>query len=725
VELSDPQIRILSAFRDVEPYVHSVCVAADADPSALGFLPRTVYVDAAEQERLLIATIVKDGNREYAGHLFFGFVFPYARIFQSFVLPEFRLRGVGRKLVEALISRAEKLQFLSVRASVAEDLGANGFWEQLGFNLIRTKTGKGKNKRPINIRIRELATPSLLELMGSPSVLQTTDLTFIDRFSGPSPIYAIDLNVLFDVTKKRPRAADAGRVIWAGFNNLVRLAVTEEFILELRRTSVPAPTDPILALAANLPILSAPRTAQLQATIATLATLIFPDRNRTDALSQQDQSDLAHLAIAIYNKVAGFITGEKAILRSRERLRSDFALDVVSVSEFAGMVESPEIGEPSDVKVTSCGAVISAKDAEQPEDADIRSLLSIVQPAANLATEALGTEPGIAKRRVLVFCDAQAVALGCWEVATALRPQTQAFVFADEDHGAVESAIDFLLDRIGQESLHGISTLTHLRLPSGHVATTRLALGHGYTPVASNSRGSGEFRKLSIGRTINVSTWDVFIKQVKEVFGLGFPKTMPEYSYSGQVINLTNSADLTLTIPLIKLENLLSPVLFLLPGRPGALVPIRRRYVDELLGGCPQLSFLQPPEARLLHERVYFSSSRNQKILTEGTPILFYESAHDGGRASVIALARIVRTERVLKDAVNPKHTRRGVFDTKNLQSLTKTSTLAATTFDNIFRFRDPVPLNRLRQIGCRNFRTAQPISHEKLLIIVQEGIAL
>lgn len=153
-------------------------------------------------------------------------------------------------------------------------------------------------------------------------------------------------------------------------------------------------------------------------------------------------------------------------------------------------------------------------------------------------------------------------------------------------------------------------------------------------------------------------------------------------------------------------------------------MPIRRRYVDDLLGGCPQLSFLRPPEARLLHERVYFSSPRNADTLSEGTPILFYESGHDGGRASVIAAARAVRSERVSKNAITARHTRRGVFEQKNLQQLTKTPTLAATTFDNVLQFTNPVPLHRLRQIGCSNFITARQISHEKLSLIIKEGIS-
>src|SRR5258708_36463781 len=112
----------------------------------------------------------------------------------------------------------------------------------------------------------------------------------------------------------------------------------------------------------------------------------------------------------------------------------------------------------------------------------------------------------------------------------------------------------------------------------------------------------------------------------------------------------------------------------------------------------PSTLLLATPEARLSHERVYYSSSSKANTLSEGIPILFYESGHDGGRASVIAAARAVRSERVSKNAITPRHTRRGVFEQKNLQKLTKNTKLAATKFDNVLQFRNTVPLHHLRQ---------------------------
>ena len=105
------------------------------------------------------------------------------------------------------------------------------------------------------------------------------------------------------------------------YRPLVRVAVSEEFVQELRRTSIPNTADPLLALALELPRLSPPCKTVQDKIVEELATLVFPHRGEHSALTIQDCSDLVHLATAIHHKAAGFVTGEKSILRARENLR--------------------------------------------------------------------------------------------------------------------------------------------------------------------------------------------------------------------------------------------------------------------------------------------------------------------------------------------------------------------------------------------------------------------
>ena len=135
----DTVIRILSAQSEVAFFVPDVQSHADTDKDALGFLPASVYEEAAQSQNLLVAVASRGDLNIYAGHLLFGGKFPRAKIYQTFVLPEFRRRKVGRALVDKLVSITEASNYLSLSAKVAADLPANGFYEAMGFEVVAVR----------------------------------------------------------------------------------------------------------------------------------------------------------------------------------------------------------------------------------------------------------------------------------------------------------------------------------------------------------------------------------------------------------------------------------------------------------------------------------------------------------------------------------------------------------------------------------------------------------
>jgi hypothetical protein len=207
---------------------------------------------------------------------------------------------------------------------------------------------------------------------------------------------------------------------------------------------------------------------------------------------------------------------------------------------------------------------------------------------------------------------------------------------------------------------------------------------------------------------------------------LELPDAIPPFRSVDQTIAVKGPTGHVVDLPLLELETLLSPTLFLLPARAGAIVPIRRVYAADLIGGGKQLSLLAGPEAVLLRERVYFSHPRTAGVLRKGTPVLFYESARKGGSASATAVARIIRVEMVSKDSANHELFRRGVLNRHTLKNISLTDTVVATTIDNIMTFSDPVPLQRLRALGAidgANLVTARSLRADQLVQIVEEGM--
>jgi len=724
--LSNSDVEILCSPDDVAPFVGRVCEASDKAKNALGFLPKQVYEDSADQGKLLVAVLSEGTRQTYAGHLLFGGAFPHARIFQVFTLPECRGHGIGRRLVEAAVRRAEGFGFMSLVARVADDLDANMFWQHMGFEVVRTKQGGRSSGREINVRVRELDTPRLFPVREAGAEPGAQDLKLASRLRNVSPVYVLDVNVLFDLVKRRQHANEVERIVRASFNNLIRLAVTEEFVRELERTSRPSPTDPILEFAAGLPCLAAPPGQELNEIQAVLGAMIFPAALPGGRLREQDQSDLVHLATAVHCGASGFVTSEKAILRARPALLSKYSLDVIGVGELADAVDFMDSGEPHEVRAISSGRALEGRPMRDDEAPQVRTFLGRMRCPVPLIEDAISVDLARSRRRMVVACEGSLVGFGSWDLPSSVRPQIQAFLCVDEDHGALALAGDFLLESMSRESVPDCPLLLSLRLLPGHVTTRRIATSHGFRPSANEPSNTTNLQKIAIGKAVTAESWSAVREELRRRTGLGLPSTVPRFESNDQLIRIVSPGGQSIAVTVEELETLLSPAIFFLPGRDGAIVPIRRVYAADLLGGAKQLSLLMAPEAVLLRERIYFSNPRTAGVLKNGTPILFYESAHKGGSGSVIAAARVIRAEHVSKEGANRELLRRGVLDRKMLGDICLAKKVVAATIDNIMLLKNQVKFGRLRQLGAidgANLITSRTLSANLLIQIVEEGM--
>jgi GNAT superfamily N-acetyltransferase/predicted nucleic acid-binding protein len=713
--------------RDVAQFVDLVTKRADQEREALGFLPRRVYQQAAAQEKLLVAIGSEDGAEAYAGHLIFGGVFPSARIFQLFVEPRFRRQGVGRRLVQALIRKTQVAYYLSLTAKVANDLeDANAFWERMQFSLVRTTAGGISRGRSINIRVRILETPNLISLIKSPAPRKEADLQLVERLSTRAPLYVLDLNVLFDVVRRRARATQAALVIGAGLANAIRLAVTEELIEELQRSSGQSESDPILELAMQLRPLPRPASEELDKICSALAAVVFPDKAVKGSLSVQDHSDIMHLAAAIHHRADGFVTSEKAILEARNRLQINYGIDVIGVGELAETVEPRRKQSLSDVRAELGGYEICSVEVNDHQREIADQFLDDMFVPPQLRIDALSAGSlGAERRRVLVISNQEQLAFASWDVPSGPQSVVKIFICVDEYHTSAETLAHHLLDRICSEVSGRSPALVHLRELPGHSITRRVAIAQGFRPTNRQIGTGASLQKVCVGRPVDKTNWGTVRLQIQGLTGVKLPRQMPELDHSQHTVRVENPSGTIGRLTVQDLESLLSPVLFLFPQRSGVIVPIRRVFADPLFGASSQLSFLASPEAFLLRERVYFSHPRTKSILVEGAPLLFYESGRGRGKSSIIAAARIVRSSLIFKTEISPSVQRRGVVEKDTLSRLSKSERAVATTFDNIMIFKNPVSIQRLREIGCvdrTNLVTAQHVSHRCLARILSEG---
>lgn len=112
---------------------------ADAHKRELGFLRRPALLEAIQRGELLVAQ---------NGFAIVGFIeYRHRRdhqttLYNVVVHPDYRRRGIGRQLVLALEKEAIQREKSQVVLKCPEDLPANDFYEQTGYERIHVEPGK-------------------------------------------------------------------------------------------------------------------------------------------------------------------------------------------------------------------------------------------------------------------------------------------------------------------------------------------------------------------------------------------------------------------------------------------------------------------------------------------------------------------------------------------------------------------------------------------------------
>ena len=723
-------IKILTSTADVEVFVDEVVRQADAHRSSLGFLAESAYWRSALQEKLHVAVDDVEGQLTYCGHIMFGGSNLQGRIIQVFVDPRARGKGVGNQLVESAIRKCARRGFLSVSARVAADLvDANKFWSKMGFTVIRQVDGGKTTGRTINFRARDVEVPSLLDFMRVRTSPKRACLGIgVDQMPR-GPVYAFDLNVIFDVTKGRSKADQAGAIFQMAFDNYIRLTITREFLSELERSSRGSEDDQILLLSRKLPILTPrPNGEGAQQQLKDLAKIVFPNQARDGKLSVQDKSDIKHLATAIHHGVSGFITGEKAILRAGEELWQQYRLEVIAPHEFlsAQSVENSASIFCGDVIWSQGKDALSIGQMDSVEAVVLKGFLEKLQVPRSEIEKTIGRAGGAgAAKGCVVWQSSEIVALGSWGAGPNVSGVLPLHVFADDVHGSADLAVDHVLETAATDLSANSTVVITMSDIRGQVRRREVAFRHGFRATSSAMVSGSAFQKIAIGRPVTGSNWKDVQKRVQKISGVALPKVMPTFAQADECVEVMTPSGEAALIDTKDLETLMSPVLFLFQSRRGAILPIWKVYADELLGTSDQLTFLEYKEARLRRAKTYFCTSRAASVLAPGTPLLFYESGRAKGRSAAIAVGRVLASEICNKSALPDETLRGGVLDEAAVGTLTRSDEVLVVSFDNVMRLPVPVPFKRLKELGCAdgsNIVTARAIPAEYIGKVVDES---
>lgn len=711
-------VRILERHREVAAFLPDVVAAADSDKNALGFFPAPVIAEFARKEQLLVAVTAMSSGATYAGHLLYDARLPRATVLQMFVANSFRQRGIATAMLQRLKEHLTERTFASVYASVAEDLiQANAFWQQQGFYVQRIRSGGRTRRRTILVRCHELESPQLFAKSG---ISAANPLGLNVDLEVQKSIYLLDLNVLFDLGPRRERNEATLDLFRAERHGACQLALSTELRDELVRTAKAAPrSDPMHAWASIFIAFPVPIDSEQKQLLKELGEIVFPAALDDNTLTDNDRSDLKHLATAVHHRLAGFITSDETILNAATALNARFGIRVISPLAFQEAQEALPADESFETRTLATLALSSM--TSDREDALRKFLVGLGVPDSDALTTwgAVDSNRRACERWAVWSGDALVGYLAC--PAYISGSPIAGRVAVDESSALASGAALLLLSKLIAHAGRGAPTTVRLEVPHRQASVREIAALLGFT----RSDDGRVLSKLVLNRVIISDNWSAVRAELLAACGIRLPDRPPTIKHVDQQIDLIRTDGNRVFMPISTLESQLSPALFCLPGRKAVITPIQRAFAERLLDHSEQGSLLPRARAILFAERHYVSAERTLKNFARGTVILFYESGRDHGASAVVAVARVRRAYLKPSDAIDHVDLDPSVLDADSLSRIGGSKSKTVTAFDNVVILPNKVPLATLRRLGCgapNQLISTRPIDSEQLQEILLEG---
>lgn len=710
-------MEILKTYKQTGKFVDDVQQFSDQHRIEFGFLTKAAYEEFALKGQLWI--VKEKESNIISGYLIFGGLYPYIKIFQLFVNPEYRSSGVGTKLLDELISYGEKYNYRCINAKVAADLPANHFWDKSGFKLtIQIKGGK-TTKRIINVRSYQLKTTDLLTGI---DVQGESSLSYLERPLLAMPTYALDINPIFDITKSRHGANESLQIISQAMSGLFTLCVTPEFKKELERTSFDNKNDPVLQMVMSLPTLPICSDDKIKTINKELRKIIFPQRSLNGKKFKNDESDLTHIAYCVVNKIQGLITRERKLLESNFLLKKKYGISIIAPDE---ILNKGEIGFEAEINSSNLKETMKISTLD---DKTIDKAIEFISRFGKTESESrilVTKSPGSkAIKKMLISTGDTVIGYSSWNLPTGLNNIIDFHIYVDEECPGVVTAIDHIFESVIRNA--PIMTLCRIDLSvnSKQSMTIDTAGKRGFT----RNNESGKWSKVVFNGYIDEKNWPSFCFSFKELTGLDVPPIMPsmnELLNTGVPIK-SNASIYSKCLSLFDFETLISPGFIFPRDRECLLLPIQEGYAKELMGDLRnQLELLPSNEVTFLLEKAYFRAVSRENFFKRGGIIAFYVSGKNSIQ-QIFALARITYSNLMDVNEVMLKLSRQGVLGKTELDKIAKAGQgrLHAFTFDNFKILPHRLDFQEAKKKGIisyANLVTVEKVGYPKFSVLLNE----
>ena len=679
-------------------YLQEVITLGDRNSNMLGFFPKKAFEEAARRGKILIATIE---NKKCIGYLLFRKVKSRQSISITHLCIDetYRKKGVGSKLVKHLLTITGDWRGIELYCR-RDFKTANEFWKNIGFQYITEKTGRGKDKEPLSCYwYPQPGHKSLVEYSNKKAIEEKTynavidQNVFIDIFNGENQILRGNL-LLEDVV----------------------FSITPELRNEIQRDDDDKRRREMLNFSREFPEINA-RFENI-GKIQSYLDYFFNPNN-----SQQDISDIKHLALAISSNADFFITNDEKIHRKLKRpVLQEFGLLITNPENL--IVHFDEIINNSSYKIQRMSGTtfnisrIPGKDIDYLIDifhqsknlnkSSFRHLLNsyLSDPQKYKAIVIRGNEDNPLGLVVFQYCSDQIleIPLIC-AIKNTLSPAFESnlvFQIIKESQGVNYSVIRIMEQNISNSILKGL-------------------LENGFEKI------NNDWVKINYNGQIKLEEIDNLLSSYKK----GYTKKLIQIiELTINEINVENNVN-----NIIYLEKKLWPLKIIENSVDNFIVPIRPPYAmdlfDEELG--EQTLFGANPLSMLKMQNVYYKSA-NKKYPSAPSRVLWYISnPKNNGFQGTMAIRACSYVEEAILDfpkEIFKKFNKLGVYNWNNVLSIVdydQTKKIFAFRFSRTELFKNPVGLDEYKIIsGYKNAPcTPQQISNEVFHKIYKKGFTL
>jgi len=292
------------------PYLSEVKALGKQNSGTLGFLPEGAFDEYANRKTILVAL----NDDVLCGYLLYRISRQSAYIVHLCVSKSNRGQGVARALIDKLVELT-KQDCVGIGLRCRRDYEASNVWPKFGFVPETDICGRGAEGKLLTFWWRTHGHPDLFTKVARQTLQSKTAAV-------------IDANVFFDLLDSSSEHFLECQALQADYlKGIVELCVTDEMLVEINRCNDPC------------------RRSQQQQAVNRFFRLT-PDRDRltkieadirkeySTPITEQDESDIRHLAKCIAAGCNYFITYDKTLLEKHEQMFKEYGVLVLRPETF-------------------------------------------------------------------------------------------------------------------------------------------------------------------------------------------------------------------------------------------------------------------------------------------------------------------------------------------------------------------------------------------------------